>query len=141
MRPTTTIELIGSCAARHLESGLEVDHGPRRNRRTTKSAIGPLCRKLIEAGHDPEGRVHIIRKALDREGYIPVFRQDRSLRAWAAIDCVENERRGPHAVKYCPYPDSVGGRNRQDAPEVIRDAPKTLMPLQEPVPQQSAVAA
>lgn len=41
MNPTSTIELIGSYAARHLESGLEVDYGSRRSRGTTKSTIGP----------------------------------------------------------------------------------------------------
>lgn len=141
MNPTSTIELIGSYAARHLESGLEVDYGSRRSRGTTKSTIGPLCRKLIEADHDPESRVHVIRKALDREGYIPAFNRDRCLRVWAGLDCIENERRGPHVVKRRAFPDAVDGKNRREAPEVTRGGREMLMPLQEPLQQHVGAAA
>ncbi|AFL48799.1 hypothetical protein USDA257_c01990 [Sinorhizobium fredii USDA 257] len=102
-----TIELIGSFVARHVESGLTVDLTSRRNRSTTKGPLSPLCRKLVELGHDPDGRVHVIRKALDRDGHIPVFQRDRTLETWANRDCVESETRSVHVQKYRPYPDAV----------------------------------
>ncbi|RAS18288.1 hypothetical protein [Ensifer adhaerens] len=98
-----TIELIGSFVARHVESGLTVDLTSRRNRSTTKGPISPLCRKLVELGHDPGGKVHIIRKALDKDGYIPVFQRDRALRTWADLDCVESESRSVRLAKHRPF--------------------------------------
>lgn len=103
-----TIELIGSYVARHVESGLTVDLTSRRNRSTTKGPISPLCRKLVELGHDPDGTVHVIRKALDRDGHIPVFKRDRALKAWAGVDCVESETRSLYVQKYRPFPAAVG---------------------------------
>ncbi|KGB27074.1 hypothetical protein HPDFL43_00039240 [Hoeflea phototrophica DFL-43] len=99
---THTVELIGSYTARHLQSGLEVDQSGRKNRPSTKSAIPALCRKLIESGLDPADKVHVIRKALDREGHIPVFKRDRALSVWASLDCVESDTRPPHWVKHRP---------------------------------------
>lgn len=104
-----TIELIGSHIARHVESGLTVDLTSRRNRSTTKGPISPLCRKLVDLGHDPSGKVHVIRKALDRDGHISVFQRDRTLKTWAGLDCVESETRSPHVEKYRPLPDAVRG--------------------------------
>jgi hypothetical protein len=103
-----TIELIGSYVARHVESGLTVDLSSHRNRSTTKGPLSPLCRKLLDLGHDPGGKVHVIRKALDRAGHIPVFKRDRTLKTWADVDCVESETRSLHVQKYRPYPDAVG---------------------------------
>ncbi len=103
-----TIELIGSYTARHVESGLTVDLTSRRNRSTTKGPISPLCRKLVDLGHDPSGKVHVIRKALDRYGHIPVFQRDRTLTAWAGADCVESETRSVRIVKHRPFAGSVG---------------------------------
>ena len=77
---THTIELIGTYVARHVESDLTVDLTSRRNRSTTKGPISPLCRKLLDLGHDPDQRVHITRKALDRDGHIPVVKRDRALK-------------------------------------------------------------
>lgn len=88
-----TVELIGSYVARHVESGLTVDLASHRNRSTTKGPLPPLCRKLLDLGHDPGGKVHVIRKALDRDGHIPVFKRDRTLKTWAGVDCVESETR------------------------------------------------
>lgn len=99
-----TIELIGSYTARHVETGLTVDLTSSRNRSRTKGPISPLCRKLIDLGHDPETRVHVTRKALDRDRHIAVFKRDRSLRAWAAADCVETEKASVYVVKYQPFP-------------------------------------
>lgn len=98
-----TIELIGSYTARHVESGLTVDLTSRRNRSTTKGALTPLCRELLELGHDPNSNVHVIRKALDRDGQIPVFQRDRTLKAWAGVDCVESETRSLRIVKHRPF--------------------------------------
>jgi hypothetical protein len=102
-----TIELIGSYVARHVESGLTVDLTSRRNRSTTKGPLSPLCRKLVDLGHDPRGKAHIIRKALDGNGHIPVFQRDRALRTWADLDCVESEARSIRVQKYRSYPDAV----------------------------------
>ncbi|WP_192936256.1 hypothetical protein [Sinorhizobium meliloti] len=102
-----TVELIGSFVARHVESGLTVDLTSRRNRSTTKGPLSALCRKLVELGHDPGGRVHVIRKALDRDGHIPVFQRDGTLETWAYRDCVESETRSVRVQKYRPYPDAV----------------------------------
>jgi hypothetical protein len=107
-----TIELIGSYVARHVESGLTVDLTSRRNRSTTKGPISPLCRKLVALGHDPNGKVHVIRKALDRDGHIPVFQHDRTLETWAGRDCVESEARSARVQKYRPYPDAVEASQR-----------------------------
>ncbi|MAY63569.1 MAG: hypothetical protein CML29_15305 [Rhizobiales bacterium] len=113
-----TIELIGSCTARHVQSGLEVDLTFRRNRKTTRGPISPLCRKLIAEGLDPSAKVHVIRKALDSEGHIPVFKRDRSLQTWADADCVESDRRSVHVVKHRPFPVAVKAQNgRQGSPE------------------------
>jgi hypothetical protein len=48
---------------------------------------------MSKARHDPNGKVHIIRKALDRDGHIAVFKRDRTLDIWAYVDCVESETR------------------------------------------------
>ncbi|KQX21784.1 hypothetical protein ASD01_29145 [Ensifer sp. Root423] len=103
-----TVELIGSFAARHVESGLTVDLTSSRNRSTTRGPICPLCRKLVDLGHDPSGKVHVIRKVLDSDGHIPVFQRDRALKTWANLDCVESETKSVRVQKYRPYPDVVG---------------------------------
>jgi hypothetical protein len=112
---THTIELIGSYTARHVQSGLEVDQSGRKNRPSTKSAIPALCRRMIDSGLDPVDKIHIIRKALDRDGYIPVFNRDRSLGAWANLDCVEGDTRPPHWVKHRPYSGPVKANNSRSA--------------------------
>ena len=110
-----TIELIGSHVARHVESGLTIDLTSRRNRSTTKGPISPICRKMLEDGHSPTDRVHIIRKSLDHDGLIPVFKRDRSLKAWADTDCVESETKSVRVVKYCPFPDTVKANHARGA--------------------------
>lgn len=107
MHPSITIELIGSYSARHVESGLTVDLTSGRNRSQTKSPISPLCRKLIAEGRDPDHRVHIIRRALDRDGHIAVFKRDRTLSAWAAVDCVESCTQSVYVVKHKPFPRNI----------------------------------
>lgn len=115
---TITIELIGSFGARHVEGGTTVDLESRRNRRTTKSPIPVLCRELLQHRHDPQQRVHVIRKALDREGFIPVFRRDRTLAAWAGADMVESDTRSLHSIRYRAFPDSLSAKDAQDGAEV-----------------------
>lgn len=119
---TITIELVGSFIARHVESGTTVDMSSRKNRATSKSAIPSLCRELLNHGHDPDTRVHIIRKALsrrdtatDKDGFIPVFVRDCALSTWAGVDCIENDRHGPRLKKYKPLPDSVAAKKRHSA--------------------------
>jgi hypothetical protein len=112
-KTTITIELLGSYTCLHVESGLMVDRGDRKNRRAPKSALGPLCRLLIDEGYNPAAKVHIIRKALDRDGYTPVFKRDRALGAWAGVDCVETETRSLHVTKHRPFPDAVKGNKRR----------------------------
>jgi thiamine phosphate synthase YjbQ (UPF0047 family) len=121
---TITIELIGSFIARHAESGTTVDMNSRRNRRTTKSAIPPLCRELLNHGHDGNTRVHVIRKALDKDGFIPVFKRDRTLATWAGLDCIESETHGPRVVKHRPFPDAVAAKDTRNAPEITKDVPE-----------------
>jgi hypothetical protein len=125
---TITIELVGSFIARHVESGTTVDMSSRKNHRTTKSAIPPLCRELLNHGHDPDTRVHVIRKVLDRDGFIPVFVRNRALSTWAGVDCIENDRHGPRIVKYRPFPGAVEAKDTAsvtgmniDDPEVSRE--------------------
>lgn len=110
-----TIELIGSYTARHVQSGLEVDQSGRKNRPSTKSPVPALCRMMIDSGLDPADKVHVIRKALDREGHIPVFKRDRSLGTWANLDCVENDTRSPHWVKHRPYSGPVRANDSRSA--------------------------
>lgn len=113
-----TIELVGSYTARHVQSGHEVDLTSRRNRKTTRGPISPLCRKLIAEGIDPSAKVQVIRKALDSDGHIPIFKRDRSLQTWADADCMESERRSLHLVGHRPFPVAVKAHNgRQGSPE------------------------
>ncbi|MBW3096494.1 hypothetical protein [Pseudohoeflea coraliihabitans] len=129
-----TIELIGSYTARHLPSGLTTNQRSRRNRNTTRSPISPLCRKLLEEGYDPSEEVHIIRKALDRDGYIPVFKRDRTLQGWADLDCVESDRHSVTIVRHRPFPHAVNAKNsreaasEEDGPEANVHAAKTHRP-------------
>lgn len=112
---TITIELFGSYGARHNESGTTIDLTNRRNRATTKSPIPVLCRELIAHGHDPQDRVHIVRKSLDRDALVPVLNRDRPLAKWAAIDIVETEAHGPRSVPYRPFPDALKGKDKRKA--------------------------
>lgn len=106
-RPTVTIELVGAYTARHVEGGTTVDFTSRRNRSTTRSPIPVLCRELVAQGFDPETRAHVIRKAIDGPGFIPVFKRDRKLGVWAELDAVENERTPPRITKYKPFPSDA----------------------------------
>lgn len=142
MIPTTTItiELFGSFGARHIESGTTIDLTNRRNRATTKSPIPVLCRELIAHGHDPQERVHIVRKSLDHDALVPVLNRDRALAKWAAIDIVENVERGPHAVKYEPFPDGLKRKNARDASgatDATRKTRRSKIPL--PATRQTGI--
>ena len=113
-----TIELFGSYGARHVESGTSVDLTNRRNRRTTKSPIPVVCRELIAHGHNPQERAHVIRKSLLSDAMIPVFKRDRTLEAWAAVDCVESDTRSPQVVTHRPFPDSLSHADEQEGGRV-----------------------
>lgn len=131
--PTATIELVGSYTARHVESGTTVDLTARRNRSTTKSPLPVLCRELVAHGLDPATRVHVIRKALDSEGFIPVFKRDRRLSIWAGLDAVENERAPPRIVKYKPFPsDAV-------RPDFEREMPQATSGPADGIPREISV--
>lgn len=131
--PTATIELVGSYTARHVESGTTVDLTTRRNRSTTKSPLPVLCRELVAHGLDPATRVHVIRKALDSEGFIPVFKRDRRLSIWAGLDAVENERTPPRIVKYKPFPsDAV-------RPDFEREMPQATSGPADGIPREISV--
>ncbi|MGO4439710.1 hypothetical protein [Rhizobium sp. RAF56] len=101
MQPST-IELLGSHTAYHVETDETVDRTSQRNRSTTKSAIPPLCRKLINLGHDPDTVVHVRRAKANKEGYVAVLKRDRTLGAWAAEDWVESDTKSPHRKAYAP---------------------------------------
>lgn len=120
MIPTTTItiELFGSFGARHIESGTTVDRTNQCNRATTKSPIPVLCRELIAHGYDPQERVHIVRRSLDRDTLLPVFDRDRPLAKWAEVDIIENAGRGPHTVKYEPFPDGLKRKDKRKASDL-----------------------
>ena len=115
---TITIELFGSYGARHIESGTTIDLTNRRNRATTKSPIPVLCRELLAHGHDPQERVHIVRKSLDRDTLLPVFNRDRSLAKWAEVDIIETDAHGPRSIPYRPFPDALKGKDKRKAPEL-----------------------
>lgn len=116
LHPVATIELVGSYTARHVESGTTIDLTGRRNRSTTKSPLPVLCRELLAHGLDPETRAHVIRKALDRDGFIPVFKRDRTLAVWAGLDAVESETRSVHVEKHRPYRGPSGARESRRLP-------------------------
>lgn len=107
LRPSITVELIGSYTARHVETGLTVDLTKRRNRNTTKGPISPLCRKLLDLGNDPETRVHVVRNVSGREQPMTIFKRDRSLKTWAACDCVESDTASLRVKKWTPLPSAV----------------------------------
>ncbi len=125
LHPTATIELVGSYTARHVESGTTVDLTGRRNRSTTKSPLPVLCRELLGYGLDPETRVHVITKSLDRDGFIPVFKRDRTLAVWAGLDAVESETRSVHVEKHRPYRGPVRGKEAQAVAEATSDTPES----------------
>jgi hypothetical protein len=125
LHPTATIELIGSYTARHVESGTTVDLTGRRNRSTTKSPLPVLCRELLAHGLNPETRVHVITKSLDRDGFIPVFNRDRTLAVWAGLDAVESETRSVRVEKHRPYRGPVRGKGEQEVAEVTSDTPES----------------
>ncbi len=101
---TYTIELIGSYAARCIDTGTVNDQTNRRNAGTTRSPIPASARDLIAAGHNPETLMYIVRKREKAEGYMPIFTRDSSLRVWAAKDCVETETTSVRIGKYNPPP-------------------------------------
>lgn len=98
-----TIELVGSYIAVHLESGTTDDQTAKRDRATTKSPIPILARKLVAAGYDPQARVHVVRKAFSDDHLMPVFKRDRTLLTWSAVDVIEDVSKGPREVKHRPY--------------------------------------
>lgn len=119
-----TIELIGSYVAKHVESETIADQAGRKNRGTTKSPIPVLCRMLLAMGLEGTSKVHIIRKAVAGDRYIPVFKGDRELSVWAGLDCIENERRVPHIVQHRPFSVSVEAADSQDSPAGMIDHPE-----------------
>lgn len=112
-----TVELIGSYIAVHHESGIAADLTSKRHRSTTKSAIPVLARKLLAAGYDPQDRLHVLRKSLAEDRFIPVFKRDRKLLIWAGVDVIEDVARGPREVKHRPYtgPATVVAQNARGA--------------------------
>lgn len=121
-----TIELIGSHIACHVESGTTVDVNSRRNRATTRDPIGPLCRRLLEMGHCPTDMIHIIRKALTGDHYIPAFKHNRSIKAWADTDYIESEARSVHLVKHRPFPDAVNSKNSRKETEITKGSSESV---------------
>lgn len=126
LHPVLTVELVGSYVAVHRESGITADLTNQRNRNTTKSALPALARKLIAAGHDPQDRVHVIRKAMTGDRSISVFNRDRKLLIWAGVDIIEDVARGPREIEHRPYsgPVTVAVKNTRDVGEASADAPK-----------------
>jgi len=100
-----TIETIGSTRAIHLESGIAAEQGKKGS--TTKSALPILCRKLVAAGFDISDLVHVVSKSFDSERRIPIYKRDRPLAVWAALDCAERDKHGPRMQKHVPYSGPV----------------------------------
>lgn len=109
-----TIELIGSYAARHVESGIENDQSNRRMAGTTRSPIPALCRDLIASGHNPNGLAHMVRKRVNGDGYMPIFKLDSTLRSWAAKDCVESEKLSVRISRFNPPPMATGANTSRE---------------------------
>ncbi|MBW9074943.1 hypothetical protein [Agrobacterium deltaense] len=101
-----TIELVGSSLARHVESGIENDQGKRKNYGTTRSAIPPLCRDLIQMGHSHDAKSNIVRRCGDGS-FMPVMKGNRTLRQWADLDVTESELTGPRITKFKPFDASA----------------------------------
>jgi len=118
-----TIELVGSYIARDLESGTEVNAASKR--RTVKSPIPELCRRLIADGYHPLSRAYVIRKALRGSGVTPIFKRNRTLQAWAEEDCVDSDKTGLRFVKYRPFPDSLKAPESGEVPEVTQRTSRT----------------
>ncbi len=97
---TIYIELSGSYGAAHPASGLSVDTS--RGRGKHKSPLGPLCRKLRDAGYGPDERVHVT-----RNGTV-VFKRDRRLSTWADYDVMDTQT-GLQTFKYRPFPERLAG--------------------------------
>jgi len=125
LHPTATVELVGSYTARHVESGTTVDLTGRRNRSTTKSPLPVLCRELLAHSLNPETRVHVITKSLDHDGFIPVFKRDRTLSVWAGLDAVESETRSVHVEKHRSYRGPVKGKGEQEDAKVTNASPES----------------
>lgn len=123
-----TIELLGSYIARELETGTEVNAASKR--RTVKSPIPELCRRLIAEGAHPLSRACVIRKALRGSGVTPIFKRNRTLQAWAEEDCVDSDKTGLRFVKYRPFPDSLRAAESAGVPEVTNGASGTENALQ-----------
>jgi hypothetical protein len=84
------IELIGSWTARHGEEVITTSR---------KGPVSPLARQLIASGFDADSLVRVVRR-WGGEGPRPVYKNDRTLAAWAAEDWAESNSRGPHRVEY-----------------------------------------
>lgn len=132
--PIATIELFGSYGARHVESGTSVDMAPPKatrrvpKRTTTRSPIPVICRELIAHGLDPETRAHVIRKALDRDGFIPVFKRDRTLAVWSGLDAIESETESVRIVKHRPFPRALVTKEAEPGAATPSDTAETQRP-------------
>ncbi|MBO0132372.1 hypothetical protein [Agrobacterium burrii] len=101
-----TIELIGSHLARHVESGIENNQGKRKNFPTTRSAIPPLCRDLIQRDHNPDSKASIVRRR-ENGSFMQVMKGNRTLGQWADLDATESELTGPRITKFKPFDGSA----------------------------------
>jgi hypothetical protein len=95
---TIHIELRGSYRAAHPISGLSIDTSKGRGK--YKSPLGPLCRKLRDAGYEPDERVHVTRDG------IAVFKRDLRLSDWADWDILDTQT-GIQRFKYRPFPERI----------------------------------
>lgn len=91
--PTYTVELHGSDTAKCPELNLEYTN-------SKHGVIDPLARLMLEAGADPEGRIHVIR------GNTPVFARDRKVATWAGERLLENDKRGFMVQQYKEFPSN-----------------------------------
>lgn len=88
-----TIELIGSFTSATTMSGDEIKIAT-----TRKSPVPVLCREMVRLGVDPQAIVKVTR------GGRPVWKEDRTVVAWAGIDITESDTEGLRTVKHRPFP-------------------------------------
>lgn len=65
---------------------------------TRKSPVPVLCREMVRLGVDPQAIVKVARAGM------PVWKQDRTIGAWAGIDIIDSDTEGLRTVKHRPFP-------------------------------------
>lgn len=95
----TEIHISGSYTAAATDlSGEEIKITTKR-----KDPLPPVCRELIARGVDPQSAAHVTRDGK------AVWKRDRTVAAWAAIDISEEDRGGVRERPYRAYEAPIHG--------------------------------